>query len=109
VPSRTDLAAPKKGLSQDYRLMVDAIQSGDLASARKAYGQIMERLRGIGAGADGALTKIGVSLGRGDLIAANRTLDALESKALLVLRGLRQLADLTPPRGAARTPLRKPN
>jgi hypothetical protein len=96
-------------LSQDYRLMVEAIQSGDLAAARKAYGQMMERLNGVGVGADGALTKIGISLRRGDLIAANRTLDALESRALRVLHGLRQLADLSPPRPARRTILRKPN
>jgi hypothetical protein len=110
VPStRSDRAAPKQGLSQDYRLMVEAIQSGDLAAARKAYGQMMERLSGIGGGADGALTRIGASLRRGDLAAANRTLDALESRALLVLHGLRQLADLPPPSPPSRAPLRRPN
>jgi hypothetical protein len=96
-------------LSQDYRLMVDAIQSGDLIAARRAYGRMMERLSSVGVGADGALTKIGISLRRGDLAAANRTLEALESKALLVLRGLRELADLSPSGATPGSPLRRPN
>jgi hypothetical protein len=90
--------------------MVEAIQAGDLPAARKAYGQMMERLTSTGASTDGALAKIGASLHRGDLAGANRTLDGLESKALLVLRGLREHVDLlaprTPPQAAA---LRKPN
>jgi len=89
--------------------MVEAIQAGDLVAARKAYGWMMERLSSVGVGADDALAKIGASLGRGDLAAANRTLAALESKALRVLRGLRELADLTPPSPAAGAALRKPN
>jgi len=95
---------PSTRLSQDYRLMVEAIQSGDLTAARHAYGRMMERLSSVGVGADGALTKIGASLRRGDLAAANRTLDALESRALLVLRGLRELADLQSPGSAPRRP-----
>lgn len=78
--------------------MVEAIQAGDLDTARRAYGRMMERLSSAGAGAGGALAKIGASLRRGDLAAAQRTLDGLESKALRVLRGLRELADMTPPR-----------
>lgn len=89
--------------------MVDAIQSGDLIAARKAYGRMMERLGSIGVGTDGALTKIGASLRRGDLAAANRTLDALESRALLVLRGLRELADFGPANTVSEAPLRKLN
>jgi hypothetical protein len=89
--------------------MVDAIQSGDLVAARKAYGGMMERLSTIGVGADGALTKIGASLRRGDLAAANRTLEALESRALLVLRGLRELVDLHASGAAAESPSRRPN
>jgi hypothetical protein len=107
-PTRS-LRAPRKGPSQDYRLMVDAIQAGDLETARNAYGQLMERLGGTGAAADGALARIGASLRRGDLIAANRTLDRLESKALLVLRGLREHADLIAPRGAVQGSARKAN
>ena len=89
--------------------MVDAIQAGDLTAARTAYGRMMERLGCIGVGADGALTKIGASLRRGDLAAANRTLAALESRALRVLRGLRELADLGPAHAAPESPLRKLN
>ena len=92
-------------LSQDYRLMVDAIQSGDLGAARSAYGQMIERLSSVGVGADGALAKIGASLKRGDLAAANRIFDALESRALLVLQGLRELGDLK----SSGLGLRKPN
>ena len=106
VPSRLS-REPRKGLSQDYRLMVEAIQAGDLLTARRAYGRMMERLSSNGAGADGALAKIGASLRRGDLAAANRTLEGLESRALRVLRGLREHIDLTP--SACGSSLRKPN
>jgi hypothetical protein len=102
-------AVPSTRLSQDYRLMVDAIQSGDLAAARNAYGGMMERLSSIGVGADGALTKIGASLRRGDLAAANRTLEVLESRALRVLHGLRELADLGAANAAPGSPLRRPH
>ena len=77
-----------------------------LIAARQAYGRMMERLSSNGAGAGGALARIGASLRRGDLVAANRTLDGLESKALRVLRGLREHVDLIP---AIVPSLRKPN
>jgi hypothetical protein len=89
--------------------MVEAIQTGDLDGACAAYGQLMERLTSTGASTDGALAKIGASLRRGDLIAANRTLDRLESRALLVLRGLREHVDLIAPRGGAQGIVRKTN
>ena len=106
MPSR----APKKGMAHEYRLMVDAVQAGDLAAARKSYGRMMERLSSVGVGADDTLAKIGACLSRGDLAAARRVLDRLESKALTVLRGLRAHADFafndpTQPPPA----LRKPN
>jgi hypothetical protein len=101
------LREPRNGLSQDYRRMVEAIQSGDLVTARKAHGRMVERLSGNGTGADGALGKIGVSLRRGDLAAANRTLEALESRALHVLRALREHIEMAP--SAIGTSLRKPN
>src|SRR5689334_3070954 len=105
VPSkRLDLAFPsrpprtsKKGMAHDYRLMVEAVQAGDLVTARKAYGQMMERLSSVGVGADDTLAKIGVSLRAGDLAAAGRTLDRVESKALRVLRDLRAHADVKQP------------
>jgi hypothetical protein len=89
--------------------MVEAIQSGDLVAARKAYGGMMERLSSVGVGADGALNKIGISLRQGDLATANRTLDALENRALQVLHGLRELADLQPPSAASGIQQRKLN
>ena len=88
--------APKKGMAHEYRLMVEAVQAGDLAAARQAYGRMMERLSSVGVGADDTLAKIGASLTRGDLASAKRVLDRLESKALTVLRGLRAHADFTP-------------
>jgi len=100
--------APKKGMAHEYRLMVDAVQTGDLAAARKAYGRMMERLSSVGVGADDTLAKIGASLRAGDLASARRVLDRLESKALNVLRGLREHADFVltdlPP-----SALRRPN
>jgi hypothetical protein len=76
--------------------MVDAVHTGDLATARNAYGRMMERLSSGGIGADDTLEKIGSSLRKGDLAAARRVLDRLESKALQVLRGLREHADFAP-------------
>ena len=68
----------------DYRLMVEAIQSGDLTSAREAF----ERLTPQGApGASGdVLTKIGDLLQKGDLFGAQKTIDDLNTKALTALR-----------------------
>lgn len=115
--TRPDLAspsrlprAPKKGMAHEYRLMVDAVQAGDLAAARQAYGSMMERLSSVGVGADDTLAKIGASLGRGDLASAKRALDRLESKALTVLRGLREHADFALTDATLRPPaFRKPN
>lgn len=95
--------------AHDYRLLVEAVQADDLATARKAYGRMMERLTGAGTGSEDALTRIGVSLRRGDLATARRTLDGLEGKALQVLRGLRDRADMLPRGRAGGLSLRKPN
>ena len=94
-----------------YRLLVEAIEVGDLVTARKAYGRMMERLTGAGRGADDTLSKIGLSLRRGDLMTARRMLAALESKALTVLKGLRETTDLAPPQRLLLRPpaARKPN
>jgi len=94
-------------MAHDYRLMVDAVQAGDLAAARRAYGRMMERLSSVGVGADDTLAKIGSSLRQGDLAAARRVLDRLESKALQVLRGLREHADFAPTDAALPLALRK--
>ena len=97
------------GAARDYRLLVEAVQADDLPTARKAYGRMMERLSSAGAGSDDALTRIGASLRRGDLATARRTLDGLEGKALQVLRGLREHADLLAFERRNQTGLRKPN
>lgn len=96
VASFRPLREPRKGMAHDYRLMVDAVQAGDLTAACKAYGRMMERLSGIGVGADDTLARIGVSLRSGDLEAAQRILDRLENRALRVLRGLREHIDMAP-------------
>ena len=97
-------------MGHDYRLMVEAVQTGDLVTARKAYGRMMERLSSVGVGADDTLAKIGISLRAGDLAAANRTLDRVESKALCVLRDLRAHVDVKQPDAIAQaTTLAKPN
>jgi hypothetical protein len=95
--------------AHDYRQLVEAVQADDLSTARKAYGHMMERLSSAGAGSDDALTRIGVSLRRGDLATVRRTLDGLEGKALKVLRGLREHIDLLPPDRSGRATIRKPN
>jgi hypothetical protein len=95
-------------MAHDYRLMVDAVQTGDLAAAREAYGRMMERLSSVGA--DDTLAKIGASLRQGDLATARRVLDRLESKALRMLRGLREHADFALTGPALQPPtLRKPH
>jgi hypothetical protein len=97
-------------MAHAYRLMVDAVQAGDLAAARNAYGRMMERLSSVGVGADDTLAKIGASLSRGDLASAKRVLDRLESKALTVLRGLRAHADFAPTDTVLQPPaFRRPN
>ncbi len=97
------------GAARDYRHLVEAVQADDLATARKAYGHMMERLSSAGTGSDDALTRIGVSLRRGDLDTVRRTLGGLEGQALKVLRGLREHVDLLPPDRSGRVTLRKPN
>jgi hypothetical protein len=99
----------RSGPAHDYRLLVEAIESGDLVAARQAYGRMMERLSGIGVGADDALAAIGASLRSGDLTAAHRTVAELESRALSVLRGLRELAELTRTSTTTPTGLRRLN
>lgn len=66
----------------EFRLLVDAIQCDDLASARAAY----TRLDVVSAG---ALIRIGMLLQLGDLAAARRALDALEDRAQEALRQAR--------------------
>jgi hypothetical protein len=95
--------------ARDYRLLVEAVQADDLGAARKAYGRMMERLSSAGTGSEDALTRIGTGLRGGDLATVRRTLDGLEGKALKVLRGLREHADLLPPDHGGRVTLRKPN
>ncbi|GAB2178165.1 hypothetical protein [Dongia sp. agr-C8] len=105
-----DLAVPTraKGMAHAYRLMVDAVQAGDLAAASQAYGSMMEDLSRVGVGADDTLAKIGVCLRQGDLETAKQVLDRLESRALRVLRGLREHADFAR-QDAALQPLGKLN
>lgn len=95
-------------MAHAYRLMVDAVQTGDLLTARHAYGSMMERLSRVGVGADDTLAKIGICLRQGDLDTARHVLDHLESRALRLLRGLREHADFAR-RDAELQPLGKLN
>jgi len=84
----------RSGTRNDYRQMVEAIRSGDLDGAQKAYDNLATRL---GAGRkDDALTKIGQSLSTGDLATAGATLDQLEDRAQQVLGRLRKNLDDKP-------------
>ena len=80
----------------DYRLMVEAIQSGDLHGAQKAYDGLAARLGTGGKSSDDALTRIGGSLRAGDLATAGATLNRLEDRAQQVLGRLRKKLDDTP-------------
>ena len=95
--------------ARDYRLLVEAVQADDLPTARAAYGRMMERLSGAGTGSDDTLARIGAGLRMGDLATVRRNLNGLEGKALQVLRGLREHADMIPPDRTGRITLRKPN
>jgi hypothetical protein len=72
----------------EFRLLVDAIQSGDLGAGRDAYRRLLEVLADIPPAlpAEDMLARIGLSLSDGDLTAARDTLDVLHVRALEVLR-----------------------
>lgn len=95
--------------AHDYRLLVEAVQADDLPTARGAYGRMMERLSSAGTGSDDTLARIGASLRKGDLATVRRNLNGLEGRALQVLRGLREHADMAPPDRTCRITLRKTN
>jgi hypothetical protein len=63
---------------------VEAIQSGDLTSAREAFDRLTPQAT-PGASAD-VLTRIGAQLQDGDLLGAQKTIDDLNTKALTALR-----------------------
>jgi len=107
--SHAKAARSAGGAASDYRLLVDAVQADDLATARGAYGRMMERLSSAGTGSDDTLARIGDGLRRGDLAIVRRALNGLEGKALQVLRGLRERIDLPPPDRGGGLRLRKLN
>jgi hypothetical protein len=89
-------------LRAEFRLLVDAIEIGDLVTGREAYGRLlkafvespaMQTEAKTGADVPGpdapgldSLGRIGIALADGDLAAASDTLDTLEARALEVLR-----------------------
>jgi hypothetical protein len=90
---------PKReaALRAEFRLLVDAIEIGDLVTGREAYGRLLKVLvespaarTGTEIAADAphidSLGQIGIALAGGDLAAASNTLDSLEDRALEILR-----------------------
>ena len=80
-------------IRSDYRHMVDAIQSGDLATAQSAYGAVTKALPGTAFTSETTLGKIGAALDQGDLNGARGILNGLEAKALKVLRAVQQVTE----------------
>ena len=89
IGSRSPWSQPN--IRSDYRHMVDAIQSGDLATAQSAYGAVAKALPGTAFAPETTLGKIGAALDQGDLNGAQGILNGLESKALQVLRAVQQV------------------
>jgi hypothetical protein len=77
----------------DYRSMVNAIQSGDLPSAQQAYARVTRGLPASAYDEGTTLGKIGAALEDGNLPSAQSTLDTLETKAMKVLRAVQQVTE----------------
>ena len=84
---------PQPNIRNDYRSMVDAIQSGDLPSAQEAYTRVTRGLPSSAYDATTTLGKIGATLDQGDLKSARGILDGLETKAMKVLRAVQQVTE----------------
>ncbi|HVY98648.1 MAG TPA: hypothetical protein VHA35_04045 [Dongiaceae bacterium] len=84
---------PQPNIRNDYRLMVDAIQAGDVPSAQEAFTRLTRGLPAAAYGASTTLGRIGATLDQGDLKSAQGILDGLENKAMKVLREVRQATE----------------
>ena len=72
--------------------MVEAIQADDIDTARQAHSQITRKLPASAYAPQTTLGKIGSMLDSGDLGGAQAELDALQTKALKVLRAVQEVA-----------------
>jgi len=89
----------------DFRILVEGLHSDDLAMASDAYERMVDAAPAtIARACDDPLTRIGVSLEHGDLMAARRTLDGLEDKALQLLHGLKAKTRSSPERRGKAAP-----
>ncbi len=94
IPPTGDLPPrPQANVRNDYRLMVDAIHSGDTQSAQEAFTRLTRTLPSSATADSTTLGKIGATLDKGDLTSAQAILDGLESKAMKVLRTVRQVTE----------------
>jgi hypothetical protein len=92
-PTGTMPPRPQPNIRSDYRLMVDAIQSGDIPAAQEAFTRVTHVLPSAAYDANTTLGKIGATLDKGDLKSAQDILDGLETKALKVLREVQRVTE----------------
>ena len=78
VDHRASPRRPAANPSGDYRSMVEAIQTDDLAAAQHAFGRFTRGLPAASYDATTTLGKIGAALDQGDLKSAQSILDGLE-------------------------------
>jgi len=84
---------PQTNVRNDYRLMVDAIQAGDVPSAQQAFTRLTRGLPSSAYDETTTLGKIGTTLDQGDLKSAQGILDGLETRVMKVLREVRQVTE----------------
>ena len=94
IPPTGDLPPrPQPNVRNEYRLMVDAIQAGDIPAAQQAFKRMTRGLPSSAYDGSTALGKIGATLDQGDLKSAQNILDGLETKAMNVLRQVRRATE----------------
>jgi len=84
---------PQSTIRNDYRAMVEAIQTGDLPTAQQAFSRVIRGLPSSATDDTTTLGKIGATLDQGDLKAAQGILDGLETKAMKVLRAVQKVTE----------------
>jgi hypothetical protein len=92
-PSGNLPTKPPPDPRRDFRLMTDAIQTGDVAGARQAYIRFTRSLPASTYAPGTTLGRIGALLDQGDVKSAQGILDGLQSKALRVLREVQRVTE----------------
>ena len=94
IPPTSDLPPrPQPNIRNDYRSMVEAIQTGDLPTAQQAFTRVTRDLPASAYDGTTTLGKIGAMLDQGDLKGAQGILDGLETKAMKVLREVQKVTE----------------